>query len=77
MVTEVLRFSSVPGEFLRGTVNLGYSHFLPNSSQFVIQLFPFRLMQMLQNFDRPIVQSVARHYTDWATPAPSLTMDLV
>jgi hypothetical protein len=21
------------------------------------------------NFDRPVVQSVARHYTDWATPA--------
>jgi hypothetical protein len=23
------------------------------------------------NLDRPVVQSVARHYTDWATPAPS------
>jgi hypothetical protein len=22
------------------------------------------------NLDRPVVQSVARHYTDWATPAP-------
>jgi hypothetical protein len=24
------------------------------------------------NLDRPVVQSVARHYTDWATPAPTL-----
>jgi hypothetical protein len=23
------------------------------------------------NLDRPVVQSVARHYTDWATPAPN------
>jgi hypothetical protein len=22
------------------------------------------------NLDRPVVQSIARHYTDWATPAP-------
>jgi hypothetical protein len=24
------------------------------------------------NHDRPVVQSVVRHYTDWATPAPTL-----
>jgi hypothetical protein len=24
------------------------------------------------NLDRPVVQSVARHYTDWATPAPEI-----
>jgi hypothetical protein len=27
------------------------------------------------NLDRPVVQSVVRHYTDWATPAP-LTLPL-
>jgi hypothetical protein len=26
------------------------------------------------NFDRPVVQSVVRHYTAWATPAPLLTL---
>jgi hypothetical protein len=25
------------------------------------------------NTDRPVVQSVVRHYTDWATPAPRNT----
>jgi hypothetical protein len=29
----------------------------------------FRLCRGL-NPDRPVVQSVVRHYTDWATPAP-------
>jgi hypothetical protein len=32
-------------------------------------LFPCRG----SNLDRPVVQSVARHYTDWATPVPTHT----
>jgi hypothetical protein len=28
------------------------------------------------NLDRPVVQSVARHYTDWATPAPTCLFKL-
>jgi hypothetical protein len=24
------------------------------------------------NLDRPVVQSVVRHYTDWATPTPPI-----
>jgi hypothetical protein len=27
------------------------------------------------NLDHPVVKSVARHYTDWATPAPWFQVD--
>jgi hypothetical protein len=32
---------------------------------------PTRLCRS-SNLDRPVVQSVVRHYTDWATPAPTI-----
>jgi hypothetical protein len=28
------------------------------------------------NLDRPVVQSLARHYTDWASPAPEAVVPL-